>query len=140
MSSSDGNRVPCPSQAQRCLSGKSRTRIPTRAMKQKLKLPQQNLRRLPSPSSAKIHQVTSDLSCSGVTQGCLMPLNLPLQSCYSCRRKTEAAVRRSRTLPFIFLQGDREMLDSLTRIAELVCASHWVFSPLSCHLGAELAL
>uniref|UniRef100_A0A8C0UEK1 N-terminal Ras-GEF domain-containing protein n=1 Tax=Cyanistes caeruleus TaxID=156563 RepID=A0A8C0UEK1_CYACU len=54
-------RVPCSSQAQRCLSGRSQTQIPTTAMKQKLKLPQRNLRRLPSPSSAKIHQVTSEV-------------------------------------------------------------------------------
>lgn len=52
--------VPCSSQAQRCLSGKSRTQIPTTAMKQKLKLPQRNLQQLPSPSSAKIHQVTNE--------------------------------------------------------------------------------
>lgn len=61
--------VPCSSQAQRCLSGKSRTRIPTTVMKQKPKLPQRNLQRLPSPSNAKIHQVTSEVRGCSCTRG-----------------------------------------------------------------------
>ena len=84
--------------------------------------------------------MSQELSRSGVAQGCLLPLGLAVQSCYRCRRKTEADVRRSRTLPFIFLQGDREMPNSPARIAELVCASYRVFSPLSSPLGADLVL
>lgn len=127
--------APCFSQVQTCPSGRSPTLTPTRATRQRLKLPPQSLRLLRSPSSAKTHQVTREpcASNSWAVGSCPLPSSLPYRPAERCRHKPKADVERSRAPPFSLLQGNWEMPKSLAQIAELVCicAPYWVSCSLS---------